>query len=60
LFAVVHVGWYTTGVNEFDTTPTLPDLVPAYKILKSEGDGVKGGIGLREFGFAVPHRAANA
>jgi hypothetical protein len=42
LFAIVRVGWWTTGANEFDTTPTLHDLVPAYKILKSECDGAKG------------------
>jgi hypothetical protein len=30
VFVVVRVGWCTTGVNEFDTTPALQDLVPAY------------------------------
>jgi hypothetical protein len=42
LFVDVRWDWCTTGVIEFDTSPALHNLVPAYEDLQSEGNGVMG------------------
>src|SRR5829696_4632676 len=55
-FAVVRVGWWTTGANEFDTAPALHDLVLTYRAFRANVMGWReGDTGLRKCSGS-PHR----